>query len=140
MRSLKGCEMTNGFLGFDQRNVQNPGNTRPVAKGAGDNIGNPLRIIRKGESLEFQFDRGDRPIDGWVCELQVRQFPDSTAEITRTIPLDDNMVWSGTLTSTETAALSGSGIYRMVGVLTNATTGEQEQVVIRFQLGSTWAT
>ena len=110
--------------------------------GAGTGIGNPLSIVQAGESLPFVFDRGGDDVEGWTCILQVRQFAainaDDDPEIERVIELDSNDQWSGFLTSVETDGLLSRGIYRMVGVLTNLTTDEQEFVPVRFELTNSW--
>ena len=112
-------------------------NVQPT--GAGVNIGNPLTIISAGESLDFAFDRGGLPVDGWICTLVVKQLPGDTAEISRQIPLDDCQQWSGYLTTDETGALTQRGIYRMIGVLTNSITSEREEIPVRFQLNDAWS-
>ncbi len=109
-----------------------------ASTGAGTGIGNPLSIIGAGESLMFVFDRGGADVEGWACQLQVKKYPADTPEIDRLIELDSFGAWSGFLTSTETAALTQRGIYRMIGLLTNSTTNEQEQIPVRFQLNDTW--
>lgn len=97
-----------------------------------------ISIVRKGESLPFSFDRGDESIDGWICQIEVKKFPADASSITRTIT-PTNSVWSGFLTSTETTALA-IGLYRLIGVLTNATTVEEEQISLRFNITASWAT
>lgn len=94
--------------------------------------------IRKSGSVPFVFDRGDESIEGWVCTIKVKQFDDDTALISRVITPADG-VWSGFLTSTETAALTAGITYRLFGILTNATTDEAEQVETRFSLTASWA-
>ena len=106
--------------------------------GAGSGIGNPLSIIKAGESLDFIFDRGGQSVEGWLCQLNVLRFPGQTPEISRFIELDDNSQWSGFLTSVETAGLLSRGIYRMVGLLTNSATNEEEQIPVRFQRNKAW--
>ena len=111
-----------------------------ASTGAGSGIGNPLSIIQKGESLNFVFDRDGEDVDGWVCVLTVKKFQSSTAEIERTIELDNNDQWSGFLTRIETAALISSGIYRMIGTLTNTSTNEKETIPVRFKVSrKQWA-
>lgn len=120
------------FSGFENRVTSN-------VTGAGVNVGNPMTIINAGESLDFSFDRGGLPVEDWICTLVVKQYPHSTAEISRQIPIDEFEQWSGYLTSDETTALSSRGVYRMIGVLTNLITDEEEQIPIRFQLNDSWA-
>jgi len=102
-------------------------------------IGNPMTIVKAGESLPFVFDRGGESVSGWVCTLVVKQYPGDTAEISRVIALDANNQWSGFLTSTETTALTGKGAYRMIGLLTHAVDGKEYQDIKRFQLNNVWA-
>lgn len=102
------------------------------------NIGNPMAIITKGESLSFVFDRDGESVTGWVCTIKVLQNVADTPEIDRVIALDSNGQWSGFLTQTETAALTSTGIYRLIGVLTNATDDKEEQQIKRFQLNPAW--
>lgn len=93
---------------------------------------------RQGESLDFVFDRGDETVSGWVCNIEVKQFTDDTSLISREIPQVDRE-WPGFLTATETDALS-PGTYRLIGVLTNAETDEEEQRLVRFKVSEGWAT
>lgn len=97
-----------------------------------------IPIVRKGESLPFEFDRGDESIDGWVCLIEVKKLTADAALISRTIT-PTGTVWPGFLTATETAALA-VGLYRLIAVLTNATTDEEEQVLLRFNVTDSWAT
>lgn len=97
-----------------------------------------IPIVRKGESLPFEFDRGAESIDGWVCLIEVKKLTADAALISRTIT-PTRSVWSGFLTATETAALA-VGLYRLIAVLTNATTDEEEQVLLRFNVTDSWAT
>lgn len=99
---------------------------------------NKIAIVRQGESLPFKFDRGPESIDGWVCTIEVKKFPGDTSSLTRIIPAVGN-AWPGFLTSAETALLS-NGLYRLIGVLTESITGEEEQVPIRFNITDSWAT
>lgn len=100
---------------------------------------NEMAIIQKGESLPFVFDRSGKSIDGWICTLVVKQFPGDTALISRVIPPQAS-TWPGFLTSTETSTiLTALGQYRAIGLLVNASTGEQEQVPVRFHLTQAWA-
>jgi len=102
-------------------------------------VANEQIILRKGESLPFEFDRSGEKIENWICTIKVKKFPSDAVSIDRIIP-PVRRTWPGFLTSLETDALS-NGVYRIVGLLTNATTGEEEQVVdtVRFKLGQSWA-
>ena len=100
-----------------------------------------IEIIGKGASLPFEFDRRGLDITGWICTLEVKQFPADAPTITRVItPTND--VWKGFLTSTETDTLTPARTYRAVGVLTNATTDEEEPIAggdVRFHATTSWA-
>ena len=96
-----------------------------------------IQVIRSGDSLPFTFDRGTEEIVNWVCTLQVRKHTGDTPAISRVIPpLGDT--WPGYLTQAETSAL-GTGLWRMIGVLTKASTDEEEQVPLRFNVTDSWA-
>ena len=97
-----------------------------------------IAIVHKGESLPFRFDRGDESIADWSCLIEIKKFTSSVASISRTI-LEADAGWPGFLTSTETAALA-TGLYRLIGVLKNTTTDEEEQVLLRFNMTESWAT
>ena len=101
-------------------------------------MGNQIALIEKGSSLPFIFDRGGESIEGWICEINVKQFPADTSQITRVIA-PDGRTWPGFLTSSETDLLTPIGLYRIIGLLTNASTGEEEQVPVRFNLADAWA-
>ncbi len=96
-----------------------------------------ITILRTGESLPFEFDRGGESISGWVCVIEVRKYPGDTALISRTIS-PTGETWEGFLTSTETALLA-IGLYRLIGLLTNSVTDEEEQVPLRFNVTEAWA-
>lgn len=97
-----------------------------------------ISVIRKGEDFEFVFDLGGESIDGWICTINVRKFTGDTSLITRVIAPEGN-TWPGFLTSAETALLD-IGLYRLIGVLTNSTTDEERQPLIRFNITDSWAT
>ncbi len=100
---------------------------------------NKLVVIQRGESLPFKFDRGGASIEGWVCVIKVKQFPDDVPIIERTISADEDRAFSGFLTSTETALLL-EGLWYLTGVLTNASTDELEEIPVRFKVSKSWAT
>lgn len=97
-----------------------------------------ITVIKKGESLPFVFDRGDESIENWICTIEVKEFTGDTSLITRVIPPVNN-TWPGFLTSAETGTLS-TKMFRLIGVLTNSVTDEEEQVVLRFNITDSWAT
>jgi len=101
-------------------------------------MGNPITLIKKGESLPFVFDRGGATIAGWVCTIKVAKYPDDTPAVDRVI-VPTGEEWDGFLTPAETAALAATGLWRLLGVLTNASTGERESVPVRFNLAEAWA-
>ena len=111
-----------------------------------------IRVLRKGESLPFSFDRGNDSTDGFVCTLNVKQFPTDIASIQRVIALSTNTItgkleWAGFITSTESDGLTNStspnaNLWFAIGVLVNSTTGEEEQIAqgsVRFSLTQPWA-
>jgi len=111
-----------------------------------------IRVLRKGESLNFAFDRGGESTDDYVCTLNVLQFPGDTPAISRVIALSTNTTtgeseWAGFITSTESDALVNStspnaNLWWAIGNLVNATTGEEEQIAqgsVRFSLTQAWA-
>lgn len=100
-------------------------------------MGNPMALIKKGESLPFLFDRDGQDVDGWVCTINVSQYPGDVPAISRVVEPTGNE-WEGFLTSAETAALPALGVWRLIGVLTNATTDEDESVPVRFKLSEAW--
>lgn len=93
--------------------------------------------IRLGSSLDFTFDLDGEDPSGWVCVINVKQFPNDADSISRTIALDTNNQWSGFLTSTETAALS-TGTWGLIALLSNASTDEARQIPERFQIIESW--
>ena len=95
-----------------------------------------IPIVRKGGSLPFEFDRDGESIDGWACTIEVKKFPDSTADVSRVVTPTDSK-WKGFLTPAETAALD-VGLYHLTALLTNATTGEDEPITKRFHVARPW--
>ena len=90
-------------------------------------MANEIVGVNKGDVADFVFSRGNESISGWVCTLKLKRFPADTALVSRVIAEEDGQ-WPGFLTTTETAALTVGVTYFMMGVLTNATTGEKETV------------
>lgn len=104
-------------------------------------MANGFTIIRQGESLPFIFDRSGESIEGWICTIEIKTFTSDTSLITPRIISPNGREWPGFLTSDETAALPVNG-YRLIGVLTNATNNEEEQIMetTRFNITDSWAT
>lgn len=100
--------------------------------------GGPIDIYTKGQDVPFTFDRDGATVTGWVCTIYVKEFKADTALISRVITLDGNNQWTGFLTSTETDTLSVPTLYRLIAVLTNSTTDEEEVQTMRFQLNDAW--
>ena len=100
---------------------------------------NKLVIIQKGESLPFKFDRGGASIQGWTCQIKVKQKPGDVPIIDRAITADDDRAFSDFLSKTDTDMLV-EGLWYLTGVLTNTGTDEQEEIPVRFQVSKTWST
>ena len=95
--------------------------------------------IQQGESLPFEFSRGGDAIDGWECSLIVKQYPDDSPIVNRVIPAVGK-AWPGFVTGSETTGLA-VGLYMAIGLITNTTTDESEQVAdggVRFFVTKTW--
>jgi len=99
---------------------------------------NKLVIIQQGESLPFKFDRGGASIEGFTCQIKVKQKPADIPDIDRAITADDDRAFSGFLTRTETLNLV-EGLWYLTGVLTNEGIDEQEEIPVRFQVTKSWA-
>lgn len=97
-----------------------------------------IHLIEQGESFSFVFDRDGEDITGWVCSIEVKQFPSDVPFIARIIPPEDGH-WPGTLTSTETEPLP-VGLYYLHADLTYAATDERELKQERIQVSPTWLT
>lgn len=101
-------------------------------------IGNPIKMIRSGESLSFSFDRGGETITGWECTINVVQEMGGTLLVDRTISPDQCSKWTGEVKSTETATMASPETYRLVATIANDATNEQETVVTRFRVTDNW--
>lgn len=99
---------------------------------------NQITVRRKGENIPFSFDRKGESIEGWICTLKVKQFDTDTAIISRVINPSNNG-WSGFLTSTETETLTAGIVYRIMAILTNSATDEEEQIETRVSITPSWA-
>lgn len=96
----------------------------------------PITTIKQGESFPFTFNRGGEDISGWVCTINLKQYPDDTPIIKRTITATDDE-WSGTLTNQDTKNLDINQ-YMLIANITNATTGEKEVDIDRFYVSKSW--
>ena len=97
-------------------------------------------IIDAGESLPFNFDRGENSIDGWTCTIFVKQRSSDASFITRVIT-EVNGSWPGFLTQSETAALTPSDASYFLGAkLENVSTDEEEVIreQSRFKINNAW--
>lgn len=91
-----------------------------------------IRVIELGESLPFIFDRSGESIDGFVCTITVKQFPNDAPSISRVIPPDIvRKEWPGFLTETETSSL-GTGLWILNAKLVSVTTDQEEAIPVRF--------
>ncbi len=103
-----------------------------------------ITVLRRGESLPFVFDRSGESIVDWTCEIQVKKFPtdgsNDYAFVPRFITPDTaSNDFPGFLTSSEINALTENGLFRLIGLLENTETDEQEQIELRFDLTQSWA-
>ena len=98
-----------------------------------------ITVIQQGEQLPFIFDRDGESIDGWVCTIEVHEFPGDSVGFTARIipPGPSGIAWPGFLTNAETVLLT-TRLYRLVGVLVNASTGQQEYPDVRFNVTEAW--
>lgn len=91
-----------------------------------------IDIIRQGESLVFSFDLGTTVITDYVCTIDVKQHVSDSSSVSRVITPTGN-VWSGYLTSTETAALT-PGMWILNASMVNSVTDERVNIPVRFQV------
>lgn len=102
-----------------------------------------LTVIQQGESLDFEFDRGENvSIQDWTCTIYVRTKAGGADGITpREIEPSGNS-WPGYLTQTETAGLAlstnATGPWNLIALMQNTTTDEEEQEVVRFRVTKPW--
>ena len=100
-------------------------------------------IIDAGESLPFNFDRGENSIDGWTCTIFVKQKPSDAdnAFITPRVITEVSGSWPGFLTQSETATLTPSDASYFLGAkLENVSTDEEEVIreQSRFKINNAW--
>lgn len=65
-----------------------------------------LNQIEQGESFSFTATPSDSDVSGLTAVMNVLQYPGDTPAITRSISLNSNNQFEGTITSAETAALA----------------------------------
>jgi len=101
---------------------------------------NKLVRIQQGESLPFRFDRGGGEIEGWVCTIELKQFPDDVDILTGSGRIIDpvDLGWPGFLTNTETSGLA-IGLFYLIASLVNLTSNELEQIPVRVSVSKKWA-
>lgn len=93
-----------------------------------------IKVIQRGESLPFIFDRSGESISGFVCTITVKQFPKDIPSISRVIPPDIiRNEWTGFLTETETSALD-TGLWILNALLVSVTTDQEETIPLRFHV------
>lgn len=96
-----------------------------------------IQVIKKGESLVFDFDIGDTPVDNYSCTITAKQYPEDEPSINRTVSIDSSGSWSGYLTSTETSKLA-VGMWILNARIVNSVTNEQVDIPVRFQVSPSW--
>ncbi len=101
-----------------------------------------IASVREDGSLPFIFDRSGLDLAGWTLNVFVKQFPEGDVLIApRLVEPTDQLVWEGYLTSTETSVLppnTGTPYY-LIGLMTNPSTDEKEEDVLRFHVGTRWS-
>ena len=98
-----------------------------------------LEVIEPGESYEFSFGLDDdASINDYTCEITLKQHPDDTPILTRTITPTGN-VFSGFLTKTETESLD-PGLYYLVANMTNTSLDKKvvRRETSRFRVTKAW--
>ena len=93
--------------------------------------------IQAGESLPFEFDRAGNSITGWICTIDLKQFPDDSSIVSRVVPSVVNS-WPGFLTQSETTGLS-AGLHYLNTKLVNVDNDEEEAIPVRFSITKAWA-
>ena len=97
--------------------------------------------IKVGGDIEFIFSRGGLTIEGFTCQVQMKQYPDDAPTISFFADEDENgLSWSGIFTSPETENLT-PGLWFLTAELKNATTGQQRQITgapTRVEVGKSW--
>ncbi len=99
----------------------------------------PILTVRRGESFEFEYKLPDETesTTNWTCTVIVRKTPSSDADVERVVAVDDD-VWSGHITSSETAALDFDQ-YTILGLLQNSSTDEVIENNARFKVSESYS-
>lgn len=100
-----------------------------------------IASLREDGSMPFIFDRSGMSLSGWILNVFVKQFPDGDVLIGPRVVAATGFVWEDYLTSTETAVLppnSGTPYY-LIGLMTNSSTDEKEEDILRFHVGKRWS-
>jgi len=85
-------------------------------------------FIKIGGDIEFVFDRSGLSIEGFTCEVQMKQYPDDPPFFSFFAEPDPRgFSWSGIITSDQTANLT-PGLWHLNAELKNVTTGQQRQI------------
>lgn len=93
------------------------------------------KIVQSGANFNFCFKIkcGQDP-SLYICTIYVKQFPGSTASITRVIALNTKTnTWKGFLTSSETASLA-LGQQWLTGSMVNSTENKAQIDDVPFQV------
>ena len=97
--------------------------------------------IKIGGDIEFLFDRGGLSVEGFTCQVQMKQYPDDAPIISFFADADPlNRSWSGRITSPETENLT-PGLWHVTAELVNSTTGQQRQITgapTRVEVQKSW--
>jgi len=97
--------------------------------------------IKAGGDIEFIFTRDGRPVAGFTCEVQLKQYPDDTPALSFFAEEDPGgRSWSGIITSDETENLE-PGLWFLTAELKNIDTGQQRQITgspTRVEVGKSW--
>ena len=103
-----------------------------------------IQITNRGSTTPFVFGADLEQPSDWTCRIEVKRFNRNVSTIDREIELE-NCKFPGFLTVAEVEALAfagttpvTTGLYRIIGILTNKLTGELKQDIIRFNLADKW--
>lgn len=93
------------------------------------------KIVQRGTNFNFCFKlKCNQDPNDYICTIFVKQFPGSTASITRVIALDSQTKsWKGFLTSAETESLA-LGQQWLTGSMVNSTDNKAQIDDVPFQV------